>query len=48
MNRGQYDPTPTIQAMIDDPRYDNDVIRQVVGEQYPGYDVDRLLRSRVA
>ena len=38
-----YDPTPSIQAMIADPRYDNATLRAVVQEQYPGYPIDDLL-----
>lgn len=40
-----YDPTPSIRAMIADPRYDNETIRQVVNEDYPGYPIDDLLRG---
>jgi hypothetical protein len=43
-----YDPTASIQAMIADPRYDNNAIRQVVAEDYPGYPIDDLLSSRAA
>lgn len=40
-----YDPTPSIRAMIADPRYDNETLRAVVAEEYPGYDVDALLKG---
>lgn len=40
-----FDPTPSIRAMIADPRYDNETVRAVVAEEYPGYDVDALLQG---
>lgn len=38
-----YDPSGEIQRMIADPRLDNNIIRQVVAEEYPGYPIDDLL-----
>jgi hypothetical protein len=43
-----YDPTNAVQSMIDDPSIDNEVIRQVVAQDYPGYPIDRLLQGRAA
>lgn len=40
-----YDPTPSVQGLINDPTIDNEAVRQAVAEMYPGYDIDSLLRG---
>ena len=44
-NGRAYDPTEAVQRLINDPRMSNDVVRQVVAEEFPGYPIDDLLRS---
>ena len=38
-----YDPTQAVQALIADPRIDNETVRRVVAQEYPGYPIDSLL-----
>lgn len=47
-NGRAYDPTPAIASLIADPNIDNDMLRQAVMLEYPGYDVDSLLGRRSA
>lgn len=48
-SRGRaYDPSPAIASLIADPNIDNDMLRQAVALEYPGYDVDSLLGRRSA
>lgn len=47
-NGRAYDPTPAIASLIADPNIDNDMLRQAVALEYPGYDVDSLLGRRSA
>lgn len=48
-SRGRaYDPSPAIASLIADPNIDNDMLRQAVMLEYPGYDVDSLLGRRSA
>ena len=47
-NGRAYDPSPAIASLVADPNIDNEMLRQAVQMEYPGYDIDALLGRRSA
>ena len=45
-NGRAYDPSPAIASLVADPNIDNEMLRQAVAMEYPGYDIDALLGRR--